>query len=55
MNGLFNILEIAKEDNEIKVFWPSSIAAFGPNTPKNDTPQYTIMEPSSVYGIAKLS
>lgn len=54
MVGLFNILELAKEYN-LRVFWPSSIAAFGPNTPKNDTPQYTIMEPSSVYGISKLS
>jgi nucleoside-diphosphate-sugar epimerase len=54
MNGLFYILDLARE-KKIKVFWPSSIAAFGPNTPKNDTPQYTIMEPSTVYGISKLA
>jgi nucleoside-diphosphate-sugar epimerase len=55
MNGLFHILDIAKEKKNIKVFWPSSIAAFGPNTPADNTPQYTIMEPSSVYGISKLA
>jgi nucleoside-diphosphate-sugar epimerase len=54
MVGLFHILDLAKE-YQLKVFWPSSIAAFGPNTPKNDTPQYTVMEPSSVYGISKLA
>lgn len=55
MNGLFHILDIAKERKNLKVFWPSSIAAFGPNTPADHTPQYTIMEPSSVYGISKLA
>lgn len=55
MNGLFNILEIAKAGKIERVFWPSSIAAFGPNTPADNTPQYTIMEPTSVYGISKLS
>lgn len=55
MEGLFHVLDLAKEKKIAKVFWPSSIAAFGPNTPKDDTPQYTIMEPSSVYGISKLS
>jgi nucleoside-diphosphate-sugar epimerase len=54
MNSLFHILDLARE-KKFKVFWPSSIAAFGPNTPKNDTPQYTIMEPSTVYGISKLA
>lgn len=53
MEGLFNVLELAKEKVIDKIFWPSSIAVFGPNTPKQNTPQYTIMEPSTVYGISK--
>lgn len=53
MQGLFNVLDLAKEKIIKKVYWPSSIAVFGPNTPKVDTPQYTIMEPSTVYGISK--
>jgi nucleoside-diphosphate-sugar epimerase len=53
MDGLFNLLELAKEKAFDKLFWPSSIAVFGPNTPKQNTPQYTIMEPSTVYGISK--
>jgi len=53
MNGLFNVLDLAKEKIIKKIYWPSSIAVFGPNTPKNNTPQYTIMEPSTVYGISK--
>ncbi|MFM7771047.1 MAG: NAD-dependent epimerase/dehydratase family protein [Bacteroidota bacterium] len=52
MEGLLNILEIAQEF-KTKLFWPSSIAAFGPTTPSDDTPQRTIMEPTSVYGISK--
>lgn len=55
MEGLFNILEIAKEKKDLKIFWPSSIAVFGPTTPKQNTPQYTVMEPSTVYGISKLA
>ena len=54
MNSLFNCLEAAKDGLVKKIFWPSSIAAFGSNTPKN-TPQYTIMEPNTVYGITKKS
>lgn len=53
MQGLFNVLDLAKEKHIQKVYWPSSIAVFGPNTPKTNTPQYTIMEPSTVYGISK--
>jgi len=53
MQGLFNVLDLAKEKHIEKVYWPSSIAVFGPNTPKTNTPQYTIMEPSTVYGISK--
>ena len=53
MEGLFNILDIARELGEMRVFWPSSIAAFGPTTPKQNTPQFTIMDPSTVYGISK--
>lgn len=55
MEGLFNVLELAKEKHIQKVFWPSSIAVFGPNTPKVNTPQYTIMDPNTVYGISKLA
>jgi nucleoside-diphosphate-sugar epimerase len=53
MEGLFTILDLAKEGHVKKVFWPSSIAVFGPTTPANQTPQHTIMEPSTVYGISK--
>lgn len=53
MNGLFNLLELAKEKHIKKLYWPSSIAVFGPNTPKKLTPQETIAEPTTVYGISK--
>ena len=55
MEGLFTILDLAKEGAIKKIFWPSSIAVFGPTTPRVETPQYTIMEPTTVYGISKLA
>jgi nucleoside-diphosphate-sugar epimerase len=54
MQSLKNVLDIAK-DKKIKVFWPSSIAAFGPSTPKINTPQQTILEPNTMYGVTKVS
>jgi nucleoside-diphosphate-sugar epimerase len=53
MQGLFNVLDLAKEKIIDRIYWPSSIAVFGPNTPRVNTPQFTIMEPSTVYGISK--
>ena len=59
MDGLLNILEVARERGEagkpLRIFWPSSIAAFGPNTPADNTPQYTVMDPTTIYGISKLA
>jgi len=55
MQSLLHVLELAREGVIQKIFWPSSIAVFGPTTPKKNTPQQTIMEPSTVYGISKLT
>ena len=55
MKGLFNILDLAKEKHIEKIFWPSSIAVFGPTSPKLNTPQSTLLEPSTVYGISKMT
>ena len=54
VNGLRNILELAREFH-LKVFWPSSIASFGPTTPKIKTPQHTILEPTTMYGVTKVA
>ena len=53
MQSLLNVLDIAKEENLHKVYWPSSIAVFGPTSPKQNCPQQTIIEPTTVYGISK--
>jgi len=53
MSSLFHVLNLAKAKFISKIFWPSSIAVYGPTTPKDNTPQHTIMEPSTVYGITK--
>ncbi|MEO6405039.1 MAG: NAD-dependent epimerase/dehydratase family protein [Ferruginibacter sp.] len=53
MQGLLNVLDIAREEKLHKVYWPSSIAVFGPTSPKQNCPQQTIIEPTTVYGISK--
>ena len=55
MKGLLNVLELARSEKLHRIFWPSSIAAFGPCTPQVDTPQTTVMDPTTVYGISKLA
>jgi len=55
VNGLLNVLELAREGSVGRVFWPSSIAAFGPHSPRDDTPQSTVMDPGTMYGISKVA
>ncbi len=55
MKALMNSLEAARQSEAKKLFWPSSIAVFGPTTPRHNTPQLTVMEPNTVYGISKLA
>ncbi len=55
MKALMNTLELARDSDAKKLFWPSSIAVFGPTTPRFNTPQLTVMEPNTVYGISKLA
>ncbi|MCF6360251.1 MAG: NAD-dependent epimerase/dehydratase family protein [Cyclobacteriaceae bacterium] len=55
MTSLLHVLNLAKENTKIQIFWPSSIAVFGPSTPKDNTPQDCVMDPNTVYGISKLA
>jgi len=55
MQSLLNVLDIAREEKLHKVYWPSSIAVFGPTSPKEDCPQKTVIEPTTVYGISKFA
>jgi nucleoside-diphosphate-sugar epimerase len=55
MQSLLNVLDISREEKITKVYWPSSIAVFGPTSPKDNCPQHTIIEPATVYGISKFA
>ncbi|RMH68484.1 MAG: NAD-dependent epimerase/dehydratase family protein [Gemmatimonadetes bacterium] len=54
MNGLKNVLDLAR-DYQLQVFWPSSIAAFGPHSPQINTPQFTVLDPNTMYGVTKVA
>lgn len=55
VNGTYNVLEVARERDMVRVFHPSSIAVFGPETPKDNTPQETVLKPRTMYGLTKVS
>jgi nucleoside-diphosphate-sugar epimerase len=55
MGSLYNILEVARKNKLVRVFWPSSIAAFGPTSPRVNTPQETVLLPTSMYGVTKVA
>jgi len=55
MDGLLNVLDLSLEFGVKKLFWPSSIAVFGPHSPRQSTPQFTVMDPNTIYGISKLA
>lgn len=55
MMGLYNVLEVARERRMVRVFWPSSIAVFGPETPRENTPQETVLRPTTMYGLTKVA
>ena len=55
LNGLINVLEVSRRYNVERLIWPSSIAAFGPTTPRENTPNETILQPTTMYGITKVS
>ena len=55
INGLINVLEVSRKNNVKKIVWPSSIAALGPTTPRDNTPNETILQPTTMYGITKVS
>jgi len=55
VNGLYNVLEIARKHQLVRVFWPSSIAVFGPETPRENTPQETVLRPTTMYGVTKVA
>jgi nucleoside-diphosphate-sugar epimerase len=55
LNGLYNILEVAKEHNILRMFWPSSIAVFGPGAPRINTPQDSPLIPRTIYGVTKVA
>jgi nucleoside-diphosphate-sugar epimerase len=55
MNGLYNVLEVSREREILRVFWPSSIAVFGPETPRDRAPQETVLRPRTMYGVTKVA